>query len=147
MEKFLECWGIKRGFFSNDAGNGMSPLISATTDTSHPVKQGLVQGLSVYIDTLLVCTCTGISILLAGTYNVAADGAGASLLVEHVPGIQYGIAFMQEAMSVSIGKAFLQPCCPILISWNPHVNICSARIKWWLQLCVFYSWYSACLVF
>ena len=98
-------WGIKRGFFSNDAGNGMSPLISATTDTSHPVKQGLVQGLSVYIDTLLVCTCTGISILLAGTYNVAADGAGASLLVEHVPGIQYGIAFMQEAMSVSIGKA------------------------------------------
>ena len=37
-------WGIKRGFFSNDAGNGMSPLISATTDTSHPVKQGLVQG-------------------------------------------------------------------------------------------------------
>ena len=41
-------WGIKRGFFSNDAGNGMSPLISATTDTSHPVKQGLVQGLSVY---------------------------------------------------------------------------------------------------
>lgn len=51
-------WGIKRGFFSNDAGNGMSPLISATTDTSHPVKQGLVQGLSVYIDTLLVCTCT-----------------------------------------------------------------------------------------
>ena len=98
-------WGIKRGFFSNDAGNGMSPLISATTDTSHPVKQGLVQGLSVYIDTLLVCTCTGISILLAGTYNVAADGAGASLLVERVPGIQYGIAFMQEAMSVSIGKA------------------------------------------
>lgn len=98
-------WGIKRGFFSNDAGNGMSPLISATTDTSHPVKQGLVQGLSVYIDTLLVCTCTGISILLAGTYNVAADGAGASLLVEYVPGIQYGIAFMQEAMSVSIGKA------------------------------------------
>lgn len=53
-------WGIKRGFFSNDAGNGMSPLISATTDTSHPVKQGLVQGFSVYIDTLLVCTCTGI---------------------------------------------------------------------------------------
>ena len=137
----------------------MSPLISATTDTSHPVKQGLVQGLSVYIDTLLVCTCTGISILLAGTYNVAADGAGASLLVEHVPGIQYGIAFMQEqcryqsvkqeqcSLQLCCLSLFLQPCCPILISWNPHVNICSARIKWWLQLCVFYSWYSACLVF
>lgn len=98
-------WGIKRGFFSNDAGNGMSPLISATTDTSHPVKQGLVQGLSVYIDTLLVCTCTGISVLMAGTYNVAADGVGNKILVENVPGVQYGIAFMQEAMSKTIGKA------------------------------------------
>lgn len=98
-------WGIKRGFFSNDAGNGMSPLISSTSDTSHPVKQGLVQGFSVYIDTLLVCTCTGISVLLAGTYNVAADGAGKVLLVEKLPGVQYGIAFMQEAMSVTVGKA------------------------------------------
>lgn len=97
-------WGMKRGFFSNDAGNGMSPLISATTDTSHPVKQGLVQGLSVYIDTLLVCTCTGLSILLAGTYNVAADGIGNELLVEHVPGVMYGVPFMQEAMSSSMGR-------------------------------------------
>ena len=98
-------WGIKRGFFSNDAGNGMSPLISATTDTSHPVKQGLVQGFSVYVDTLLVCTCTGLSVLLAGTYNVAADGVGDVLLVEHAKGIQYGIAFMQEAMATTIGQA------------------------------------------
>ena len=97
-------WGIKRGFFSNDAGNGMSPLISATTDTSHPVKQGLVQGLSVYIDTLLVCTCTGLSVLAAGTYNVAADGVGKEILVENIPGVEYGIAFMQQAMAVTIGK-------------------------------------------
>ena len=97
--------GIARGIFSNEAGLGSAPIAAAAVQTDYPVKQGLVQGLSVYIDTLLVCTCTGISILLAGTYNVAADGAGASLLVEHVPGIQYGIAFMQEAMSVSIGKA------------------------------------------
>lgn len=96
-------WGVKRGFFSNDAGNGMSPLISATTDTSHPVKQGLVQGLSVYIDTLLVCTCSGLSILLAGTYNVAADGVGDALLVERAPGILYGVPFMQEAMTSTLG--------------------------------------------
>lgn len=96
-------WGMKRGFFSNDAGNGMSPLISATTDTSHPVKQGLVQGLSVYIDTLLICTCTGLCILLAGTYNVAADGVGNTLLVENVPGILYGVPFMQEALTSTLG--------------------------------------------
>lgn len=96
-------WGMKRGFFSNDAGNGMSPLISATTDTSHPVKQGLVQGLSVYIDTLLVCTCSGLSILLAGTYNVAADGVGKTLLVEQAPGVLYGVPFMQEALTTTLG--------------------------------------------
>ena len=96
-------WGMKRGFFSNDAGNGMSPLISATTDTSHPVKQGLVQGLSVYIDTLLVCTCSGLSILLAGTYNTAADGVGNTLLVEQAPGVFYGVPFMQAALTSVLG--------------------------------------------
>ena len=82
----------------------MSPIISSTTDTSHPVKQGLVQGLSVYIDTLLVCTCTGVSILLAGTYNVAADGIGDKLLVEKAPGVMYGVAFMQEATKTVTGN-------------------------------------------
>lgn len=97
-------WGIKRGMFSNDAGNGMSPIISATSDTSHPVKQGLVQGLSVYIDTLLVCTCTGLSILLAGTFNVAADQVGDVLIVENAPGVEYGVSFMQAAMSTVLGN-------------------------------------------
>ncbi len=97
-------WGIKRGFFSNDAGNGMSPLISSASDTSHPVKQGLVQGFSVYTATLLVCSCTGISILLAGTYNVAADEIGKVLLVENAPGVMYGVSFMQQAMSTTIGQ-------------------------------------------
>lgn len=98
-------WGLKRGLFSNDAGNGMSPIISATSDTSHPVKQGLVQGLSVYIDTLLVCTCTGLSILLAGTFNVSADGgASAALLAENAPGVEYGVSFMQAAMTSSMGQ-------------------------------------------
>ena len=98
-------WGIKRGFFSNDAGNGMSPIISSTTNTSHPVKQGLVQGLSVYVDTILVCTCTGLSILCAGTYNVSADGgATAKTLVSFAPGVEYGVSYMQEAIKTIAGQ-------------------------------------------
>lgn len=98
-------WGLKRGFFSNDAGNGMSPIISATSDISHPVKQGLVQGMSVYIATLLVCSCTGISILLAGTFNVSVDGgATAALLAENAPGVEYGVSFMQAAMASAMGQ-------------------------------------------
>ena len=67
-------WGIKRGFFSNDAGNGMSPLISATTDTSHPVKQGLIQALGVFTDTLVVCSCTAFIILVSGVDLTASNG-------------------------------------------------------------------------
>lgn len=97
-------WGIKRGFFSNDAGNGMAPMVSSTAETSHPAKQGLIQGLSVYIDTLLICTVTGMSILLAGTYSVSANGMDMSeLVVDYAPGIQYGILYMQEAMTKTLG--------------------------------------------
>lgn len=98
-------WGIKRGFFSNDAGNGMAPMVSSTAETSHPAKQGLIQGLSVYIDTLLICTITGMSILLAGTYSVSANGVDMTeLVVDYAPGIQYGILYMQEGMVKTIGE-------------------------------------------
>ena len=51
-------WGIKRGLYSNEAGMGSAPNAAAKADVSHPVKQGLVQMLSVFIDTLLICTAT-----------------------------------------------------------------------------------------
>lgn len=94
-------WGIKRGLYSNDAGDGMGPILSSAAETAHPVKQGLVQGLSVYIDTLVICTITAFSILLAGSYNVS-DGAS-GLIVEGAPGIEYGVMFMQEAASSVFG--------------------------------------------
>ena len=57
-------WGIKRGLFSNEAGMGSAPNAAATADVSHPVKQGLVQSLSVYIDTLVICTCSALMMLI-----------------------------------------------------------------------------------
>lgn len=56
--------GIKRGLFSNEAGMGSVPNAAATADASHPVKQGLVQALGVFVDTLLVCTCSAMIVLL-----------------------------------------------------------------------------------
>lgn len=58
--------GIKRGLFSNEAGEGSAPNVAATASTSHPVKQGLVQALGVFTDTLLVCSCTAFIILFSG---------------------------------------------------------------------------------
>ena len=58
-------YGIKRGLYSNEAGMGSAPNAAATADVSHPAKQGLVQMLSVFLDTLLICTCTAMIMLLA----------------------------------------------------------------------------------
>ena len=59
-------WGIKRGLYSNEAGVGSAPNAAAAADVSHPVKQGLVQMLSVFIDTLLLCSATALMCLCSG---------------------------------------------------------------------------------
>ena len=61
--------GIKRGLFSNEAGEGSAPNVAAAAHVSHPVKQGLIQALGVFTDTLLVCSCTAFIILISGVYD------------------------------------------------------------------------------
>lgn len=61
--------GIKRGLFSNEAGMGSAPNAAAASDVKHPVNQGLVQMLGVFVDTFVVCTCTAIIILVSGLYK------------------------------------------------------------------------------
>ena len=61
--------GVKRGLFSNEAGEGSAPNAAATAAVSHPVKQGLIQALGVFTDTLLVCSCTAFIILISGLYD------------------------------------------------------------------------------
>lgn len=66
--------GVKRGLFSNEAGSGSTPHAAAIASTTHPVKQGLVQALGVFIDTLFICTGTAFIILLSGMYDRGYDG-------------------------------------------------------------------------
>ena len=61
--------GVKRGLFSNEAGEGSAPNVAATATVTHPVKQGLIQALGVFTDTLLVCSCTAFIILISGFYK------------------------------------------------------------------------------
>ena len=88
-------YGIKRGLYSNEAGVGSAPNAAASAMVSHPVKQGLVQMLSVYIDTLLLCTATAMLCLCSGVDRVAAD-AGA-------PYVQHAVA----SVFGSIGPVFI----------------------------------------
>jgi amino acid carrier protein len=66
--------GIKRGLFSNEAGMGSAPNAAATATVSHPVKQGLIQSLGVFVDTLLICSATAFIVILSGTYGSGAQG-------------------------------------------------------------------------
>ncbi|WP_411375771.1 alanine/glycine:cation symporter family protein [Arthrobacter sp. MPF02] len=68
-------WGVKRGVYSNEAGQGTGPHAAAAAEVSHPAKQGLVQAFAVYIDTLFVCSATGFLILSTGAYRVFAGGS------------------------------------------------------------------------
>ncbi|MGX1752573.1 alanine/glycine:cation symporter family protein [Sphingobacterium sp. NPDC055346] len=94
-------WGVKRGIYSNEAGQGTAPHAAAAADVSHPAQQGLVQAFSVYVDTLFVCTATALMILFTGMYNVTnVDAAGqpTTLLVENLPNVDYN-GFTQAAVS------------------------------------------------
>lgn len=77
-------WGVKRGLFSNEAGMGSAPNAAAAADVSHPVKQGLVQVISVFIDTLIICTTTVFIVLCMGKYTVGGELNGIPLVQESV---------------------------------------------------------------
>lgn len=82
--------GVKRGLFSNEAGEGSAPNAAATADVSHPVKQGLIQSLGVFVDTLVICSCTAFIILISGVYEVSELN---------------GIALTQAALESEVGLA------------------------------------------
>lgn len=71
--------GVKRGLFSNEAGLGSAPNVAAVAEVPHPAAQGIVQSLSVFIDTILVCTSTALIILLSGVYQPGTEMAGVVL--------------------------------------------------------------------
>jgi AGCS family alanine or glycine:cation symporter len=101
-------WGVKRGIYSNEAGQGTAPHAAAAAEVSHPAKQGLVQAFSVYIDTLFVCTATAFMILFTFQYNVIDPDGG--FIYEHLPGIGYGPEYTQmaiESQFPGFGKIFV----------------------------------------
>ncbi|MBS1230561.1 MAG: sodium:alanine symporter [Proteobacteria bacterium] len=81
-------WGVKRGIFSNEAGQGTGAQASGAAEVSHPAKQGLVQAFSVYVDTLFVCTATAIMILATNAFNVADPAKAGGFLMQALPGVE-----------------------------------------------------------
>ena len=82
--------GVKRGLFSNEAGLGSAPNVAAVAYVPHPANQGMVQALSVFIDTLILCTCTAVIILLSDAYQPGSAGVN-------------GVALTQAALGGHVG--------------------------------------------
>ncbi|MBQ2566189.1 MAG: alanine:cation symporter family protein [Bacteroidales bacterium] len=90
--------GVKRGIFSNEAGQGGGAIVSASAEVTHPVRQGLAQSFSVYVDTLLVCSATAFMILCSGTYNIF-DAKTGEMLVANAPSLGNNyVGFTQAAV-------------------------------------------------
>ena len=108
-------WGVKRGVYSNEAGQGTGPHAAAAAEVEHPAQQGLVQAFSVYIDTLFVCSATAFMILITNSYNVMPEGA-TSLVVQNLASdvVINGPAFTQIAVD-SVLTGFGSPFIAIAL--------------------------------
>ena len=98
-------WGVKRGVYSNEAGQGTGPHHAGAAEVAHPAQQGLVQAFSVYVDTLLVCSATAFMILTMGTYNVKGTLPDGQFHVQNVDvATEIGTpAFTQMALESTFG--------------------------------------------
>jgi AGCS family alanine or glycine:cation symporter len=102
-------WGVKRGIYSNEAGQGTGPHAAAAAEVDHPAQQGLVQAFSVYVDTLLVCTATALMILITQQYNVVGTLTDGSFIVQNVPaGTEIGSAAFTQLALLSVFGNFGQ---------------------------------------
>jgi len=90
-------WGVKRGIYANEAGQGLGTHAAAAAEVSHPVKQGLVQAFSIYLDVFLVCTATAFMILFTGSYNTIDENTG-EYLVQNLSGVEEGPGYTQIAV-------------------------------------------------
>jgi AGCS family alanine or glycine:cation symporter len=85
--------GVKRGLFSNEAGMGSAPNVAATATVTHPVKQGLIQSLGVFVDTMIICTATALIILVSGP----------EIYDPHAPAKMAGASLTASAVAASLG--------------------------------------------
>lgn len=110
--------GIKRGVFSNEAGQGSGTFAAGAAEVEHPAQQGLVQVLAVFVDTLVICTLTAVTILITGCYNVI-DPSGTAI-VSNLEGIEAGVIYLQRGVATTFGSfaSIIIGICVILFTFT-----------------------------
>jgi len=96
--------GVKRGLFSNEAGLGSAPNVAAVAHVPHPASQGIVQAFSVFIDTIVICSCTAFIILLSPAFALGGEPAGVALTQQAVAGFvgEWGRIYVSVALMLFV---------------------------------------------
>ena len=111
--------GVARGIFSNEAGLGSAPIAAATVKTDEPVEQGLVSMTGTVIDTLIICTMTGLSILVTGSWNVGLEGVDVTTRA-----FQMGLPFSEEVSSCILMLCLVFFAFTTILGWDYYSERC-----------------------
>ncbi len=111
--------GIARGIFSNEAGLGSAPIAAATVKTNEPVEQGLVSMTGTVIDTLIVCTMTGFSILVTDTWNIGLEGVDVTTAA-----FQAGLPFPEMVSSFILMMCLVFFAFTTILGWDYYSERC-----------------------
>lgn len=111
--------GIARGIFSNEAGLGSAPIAAATAKTDEPVAQGLVSMMGTMIDTIIICTMTGLSIVITDTWNIGLDGVDVT-----TKAFQIGLPFPEQVSSFLLMVCLVFFAFTTILGWNYYSEKC-----------------------
>lgn len=111
--------GIARGIFSNEAGLGSAPIAAAAAQTDSPAKQGLVSMLGTFIDTIIICTMTGLSIVITGAWNIGLDGVAVT-----TKAFQLGLPFPPQVGSFILMVCLVFFAFTTILGWDYYSERC-----------------------
>lgn len=111
--------GIARGIFSNESGLGSAPIAAAAAQTKEPVRQGLVSMTGTFIDTIIICTMTGLSIIVTGTWNIGLEGVAVT-----TSAFQTGLPFSPWVASFLLMVCLTFFAFTTIIGWNYYSERC-----------------------
>ena len=111
--------GIARGIFSNEAGLGSAPIAAAAAHVEEPAKQGLVSMLGTFIDTIVICTMTGLAIVLTGTWNIGLEGVAVT-----TKAFQLGLPFPNQISSFILMICLVFFAFTTIIGWDYYSERC-----------------------
>jgi alanine or glycine:cation symporter, AGCS family len=135
--------GVARGIFSNESGLGSAPIAAAAAQTEEPVRQGLVSMTGTFIDTIIICTMTGLSIVITGTWNIGLDGVNVTSAA-----FQTGLPFDPKVGSFLLMFSLIFFAFTTIIGWNYYGERCleylTGRNEFSLKL---YRWLYILAVF